>query len=166
MSKDIENYDLLKILHRAKYLSSSNVQILEQYLRRWSMSAYQAILKTQLLTESDLADALASSLELERIRLICNMNILPATLSILTFREARMWECIALERRNLEDKSFLKLVVTDPTKIRFFSILRERTGCDILCAVGERSDILRAINEFYSIEDQLPSLHSSNPFIE
>lgn len=158
MTNEIESFDLLKILHRARYLSSTNVQVLESFIRKWSLSAYNSILKTQVLSETDLANALATSLDIDRAYFVYSQTIPLDVLRLISFREARIWECIPLSFTKTGENKILKLAVIDPTKIKFFSILQERLGCEIQFVIGEKSDVLRAINEFYAIEDQLPSL--------
>src|SRR5690606_29220395 len=89
-----DRYFLLKALAEAEALTDLNVRMLQAFMDRWEMTAYHAILHTNLISEADLADAIARHFGLNRLFHCETLPIEIEVLAMVPFAQARAWECL------------------------------------------------------------------------
>src|SRR5262245_5585695 len=104
--------DLLSLLVKGGFLTPTTRRVIENFARRWDMSPFHALLVTEVMSEHDLADALATLCSVDRLFHVASLGVDEETLKILGFKRAREWECIVLKT---EDGTF-DLVLADPTR--------------------------------------------------
>jgi hypothetical protein len=150
--------DLLTLLEKENYLTKTNRLVIERFVQRWEVSPFHALLMTELLSESQLANALARSLKLDRLHHLRTLKLAEDTLDIITFRRAREWECIALVADERAGGG-LELVFADPTRKDRIDEIKQGLKRDFALSVAERTDIVRAVDELYPLSAQLPSLY-------
>jgi len=148
---------LLAELEKEACITATSRTMIERFMTRWDVSAYHALLMTELLTESELANALAKSLGLPRLYNLRALSFADEAIAVLPFKRAREWECLPLRSEGAHEG--LELVCADPTRQDRIDELRQGLKCEITLAVGERSDIVKAIDELYPLSAQLPSLY-------
>ncbi len=146
---------LLALLEKDHYITKSSRHAIELYMSRWQVSAFEALLSAELMSESALANALARSLKLDRIYHLRTFHLAEDTLDIMTFKRAREWECLAL----VGEDGKLDMVFADPTREDRINEIKQGLKRDFTLSVAERSDIVRAVDELYPLSAQLPSLY-------
>ena len=147
---------LLDILKNEELVTDINCRMLKAFMKRWDMSALHAILQTKLISESDLADAMARTLGLNRLFHCETLPVEPEALALVSFAKARRWECMPVSLTEGRDR--LELVVADPTRQERYRELSNELETELVLAVAERSDIVGAIDELYPLAEQLPEL--------
>ena len=148
---------LFKVLGKAGLLTPLNIRMLSAFMDRWDMTAYHAILSTKLVSEGDLADAMASHLGLNRLFHCETLPIEIEVLRLIPFAEAKSLECLPVSLTG-GDPRRLELVTADPTRQKRFAHLASKHNVELTLAVSERSDIVGAIDELYPLSEQLPAL--------
>lgn len=125
----------------------------------WSVGALEAVLDTHMISEDLLADALARHLKIERIRAVKSIAVLPGILELVPFTAARALCCLPVEW--IIPRQHVKLVVADPTCLILKGALQanfprvDGKALEMTLAVGERRDILSAIDLLYPLSLQL-----------
>lgn len=152
------NKRLLNILGLSGYISESMEKILEKYVDKWHCTAFDALLETHMMTESELADFLAHYFKMDRIYNVSTINLDPEVLQVLPFKLASQSHCLPLRFLNKE-KSALEIFLADPTQDHQIEMIKNETGCELTIAIGEKEDIVNSIRELYPIEMQIPTLH-------
>lgn len=153
--------ELLTFLVEQSLLTQSGKSLIERYVRTWqrttTMTAFQALIETALVTEADLANASANYWGMPRLYHLTGMEVPEALLPRFPFTQARAWECLPL----LVDGGGIEFVVANPwygQRMQDLKALGAVVGHEITLAVGERGDILKAIDELYPLAAQLPCL--------
>ena len=149
------NETVLNILEKGGDLSVTCRQVIERYMTTWSCDALRALTETHILTEGALAERLAEAFQLPLIRGVSRLSIILESIQILPFQRARDWEMIMVR----DEGQTRRLVVSSPAYLDRIETVRESLPFGITLSVGERSDIVRAIDELYPLAAQLPSLH-------
>lgn len=152
MSKD--NDTLLDLLVEDEHITASMRDMLTHYMQTWQVSAFHALLMTEVIDEAELADALAASLGIDRLFQVRSLPLAEEASVKIGFARAREWECLALQ----SESGRIDLVAADPTRIDRIALLRRELACELTLAVAERSDIVGAIDELFPLSSQLPSL--------
>ena len=138
-------------------ISGTQHRLLENYCEKWNVSGFDAALQTHVLTESEIADALAKAMRVDRVYNLAGVAITKDCLSKVPFALARQHTCVPL--MFLEGgPNRLEVVFANPLDTHAVSQIQTECGIDIVLAVGERSDILRTIIKKYDIAAQVPSL--------
>ena len=115
------------------------------------------LIETHVFDEAQLADTLAAAMKIDRIYNVAALPIRLEDLSRIPWKLALKYQCLPLDVQVEGGKPF-EIVVADPTDYAAQASLRALLACDLSLAVGERSDIVNAINGLYPVEMQLPSL--------
>ncbi len=149
--------NILDILLERGEISPSTIQVIERYVETWECTPFEALIECNIFSESDLADLLAQILKCDRIYYVGSLNIAKDALEALPFEHARQWTCLPVRFQDGAKES-LEVVVADPTREDHLKVLRKLLNCDFVLAVGERTDILVAVDELYPLEKQIPSL--------
>lgn len=152
-----EPCDILWVLEEDGAITPANRMVLERFVQTWGVSAPRAITLTNVLSEAELANALAKVLDIDRGYDVAVMQLLEESVDVLPFRRAREWECLVVRG----DAGAAHLVMADPTRVDRINEIKQGLARELSLSVGERSDIVRAIDELYPLSAQLPSLHKS-----
>lgn len=149
---------LLGSLERENTITANIRGMIERFMQKWQVSAFHALLMTELLTEAELANALANAHGLPRIYHVRGSTIAEGAAVALPFRRAREWECLLVQVGG-DGSVKPELVLADPTRTDRINEVRQKYPGELTLAVAERSDILKAIDELYPLSEQLPSLY-------
>jgi hypothetical protein len=149
------NETVLNLLEKGGDLSSTGRQVIKRYMTTWSCDALRALTETHILTEGALAERLAEAFQVPLVRGVNRLAIIKESFQILPFQRARDWEMIMVRG---EDHA-RRLVVSCPASLDRIETVRKSLPFGITLSVGERSDIVRAIDELYPLAAQLSSLH-------
>ena len=152
-----EPTDILFVLEREDHVTETSRRLVERYMRTWSCSALDALIRTHVMPEAELANALASILKIDRVYHINTLTFADVSLAVLPFRRAREWVCLVVR----QESGQLELVIADPTRTDRISEIKQGLKMELTLSVAERSDIVRAIDELYPLSAQLPSLYGS-----
>lgn len=145
---------LLLDLEKNEYISRTNVRVIEQYCKRWEVSAYHALLETHILTEHDLADAIAETYSVDRVYSFDKSDIDFQVLSRVPYADALKYECCVPHR---DEKGSYLVYIVDPTDQNLSDYLDQNLVAYKLVIV-DLTLMKRSIEEAYPIELQLPSL--------
>jgi hypothetical protein len=147
---------LLQALVKDDCLTVTSCGMIERYMKTWDVSAFHALLESALMSEAELANALARTLAIPRLYHLPSLKLAEEATAAVTFRRAREWECLPLRGEG----GGVELVLADPTRDDRIGEIKRGLTVEITLAVAERSDILKAVDELYPLALQLPSLYS------
>lgn len=156
-AKTGEPTDILSLLEREDHITETNRRQVERYMRTWGVSALDALLKSHVMPEPELANALAVILKLDRVYNVGTMTLAEESLTVVPFRRAREWCCLVAR----SESGKLELVLADPTRVARISEIKQGLKKELALSVAERSDIVRAIDELYPLSAQLPHLYGA-----
>jgi hypothetical protein len=145
---------LLLDLEKNEYISRTNVRIVEQYCVRWGISAYHALLETHVLTEHDLADAIAETYSVDRVFSFDKNDVDLNVLEKVSYSDALSFQVCVPHR---DEKGAYVVYIVDPTDIKLMQYLDHSLVVYKLVVV-DLTLITRSIEEAYPIEFQLPTL--------
>lgn len=154
--------DILALLEGQRAITTAGRLMLENYCRRWRVSAFHALLATEVLEESQLADALAAGLGIDRLYAVTSLRPAEEAIKAIGFRRAREWEVMAfvseLVAEGEDGTVHVDVAFADPTQYDRIDVLRRELKCEFNLSVAERSDIVSSIDELFPLAEQLPSL--------
>lgn len=146
--------DLLDILYSKELISQVARQLVLSYSDRWNLTIYQSLLQTHTVEEPDLARISAEALSSTLILSIDPTEVDHGGLQALSYQEAKKHNAIIVKPYGDKIK---RLVVSDVTDPLLPSLLKSiKITCKL--AIAEQSLISDAIDRYYPIENQLPSI--------
>jgi hypothetical protein len=148
---------VLQLLQDNGDLSAANVAVIKRYVERWESSVFDAILETHMVGEDRLADRLALLFGVQRLYHIDETDFHEDSFEQISYQLARQLRCLIL-CGDSEEKRLL--VVADPTRSEIQKMLDDDQD-QFRLAIVEKSTIEDAIDRFYPIEQQIPSLWQS-----
>lgn len=146
--------DILQLLAEKGELGESNLAVLKRYIEKWQLTPFAAMLETHIFSEDRLADQLAEIYQVQRVITIEEADLLEKSFELINYQKAKDLNCIVL-RGEEENKALL--VVADPTQPALQDLTSAITF-PFQMAIAESSTIEEAIDRYYPIEQQLPSL--------
>lgn len=150
---------VLQILIDKKLLHQDILKYLVNYLLRWKISALQGLKETHLLTETQIADAFAASLGLDRVYQPSQCTLADQSPSWLPFQVARKNHMIFLKKESSEGDDRpedVELVCANPCDRKSIEMLQTSLNFKPQIAVSESREVLKAIDLLYPLEAQLP----------
>jgi hypothetical protein len=135
-------------------LSTVCASLVADFSRQWSISEFDALLETSVVSERDLARNLARILTIPLYEELPSIAIDPEAMSMLPFAHARTLRAMPLSFLDPE-RSALLVVFADPTCRDTIESVAEFTGCHIQLAVAESSVVRDAIDAHYPASQQL-----------
>lgn len=146
---------LLEFLRQSGDLSELGWRLIQDFMQKWQLDAYEAILATNLITEQRLAEVLARQLKMDRLYSIRQLGVQQSDIKRLSFETAKRLQALVIgpDRNN-----GLEIVVANPLKPGLKGELAREVGEEITLSVGERNDIVDAIDNLYPFEDQVPQI--------
>lgn len=152
--------DIFDLLTHNRNISQSTSKMVRKYCEKWQLSGFHALIETHIFEEGTLADLLANHLKMDRVYTIFSNTSGVEARKHIPFSQAREWECFP--SMIMEDTGWVEIVIADPTMRDRVDFFRQIFKHGVHFSVGARCDIVRAIDEYYSIEDQLPFLSKDN----
>ncbi|MFW7377867.1 MAG: hypothetical protein ACOH5I_03545 [Oligoflexus sp.] len=146
--------DILQLLAEKGELGESNLALIKQYIEKWQLSPYEAMLETHIISEDRLADQLAEIYQVQRVITIEEHELQVESFEKINYEEAKDLKCILL---NVNSSPKPLLVVADPSQDGLQKFLA-KLPFSYQLAIAESTVIEEAIDRFYPIEQQLPSL--------
>lgn len=128
--------------------------MLERFVDQWKCSPLQAIVDTRILTETDLANSLATIFQVDRLYSLKSHRIDEQSIKLMSYHEAKERVAVLL----VDESGRYDLVVADPSDQEYLALLKKESPVTFTLAVGERTEIVRAIDEKYPLTAQLPLL--------
>lgn len=152
-----DGVQLLAALVSRGLLAPTTERIVALFAERWQCSHFDALLETSVVAEGELADALALLAKVPRLHGIVHQHVFPEVLNLIPFKLARELQAIPLA--DLDGKGTrIEVAIANPLDASKVTRLRQAIPCEIVLAVGERSDIVSAVDEMYPLKDRWPSL--------
>ena len=148
---------ILDLFRASEAISDSTFDVVKKFAVTCGCSGYLALLETHVFDESQLTDLLASLMKIDRIYNVSTLSVSTDLLASLPYELALKFECLPLNLSHAGGQKH-EVLFADPTDEEAQVRLRQLLGCELSLAVGERSDIVNAINRLYPVERQLPSL--------
>jgi len=146
--------DILQLLAEKGELGESNLAVLKRYIEKWQLTPFAALLETHIFAEDRLADQLAEIYQVQRVITIEEADLRDDSFELINYQQAKDLNCIVL--RSDEDSKAL-LAVADPSQVAMQEFL-SAVSFSFQLAIAESSVVEEAIDRYYPIEQQLPSL--------
>lgn len=151
--------DILDVVRSQDLVSDITLELVGRYTEVWNTSAYDALLDCHILSEKELASAVARHLDVSRIVTVSDAEIeRQFGFDCLSYKRALEFKAIFVTPIG---ESITYLVVADPS-IQGFEEFWDALPFDCSLAIGEKSLILNWIDSFYPIQRQLPSLFNGS----
>lgn len=150
---------MLSLLNQLKdrgILTASNFTMLERFANRWNLTSFDAILETNILSESKLADFVAEIGGYTRIQALPFESLPEKIFQGIDYKTARALEVLPLGDL-LGHDDFLVLMV-NPTDMNKVGMVQNLLGTKVTLGVGERNFVRKMIDKFYPLSMQLPHI--------
>lgn len=148
---------VFEILEDSREIGSSALKAAAIFAEKWSVSQFDAILETNLVSESRLADLISSALNLTRVSGVSTAPLTQSATELISYSRARDLRALPL-RVTVGASRTVELIVADPTQYEVFQNLAKELNCKFEFAVASRDEILRALEICWPIERQIPIL--------
>lgn len=148
---------VLEILRGRGILSSSTQQVAVGFMERWGLDAFRAVIETHLVEESRMADILSEDLKLPRLHRVRMLVVEKDVFEFIPYEMALDYSVFPFE---VKSDGTLKVAFADPTNEERVAKISSLAGGRMEAFVGERSEIISAIQKHYPLSKQLPSLVS------
>ncbi len=148
---------VLDILRARGILSSSTQQVALGFMERWGLDSFRAVIETHLVEESKMADILSEDLNLPRLHRVRMLVVEKEVFEFIPYETALDYTVFPFE---LKSDGTVKVAFADPTSEEKVAKINDLAGGRMEVFVGERSEIISAIQKHYPLSKQLPSLVS------
>ena len=125
-------------------MPASEVKALAESARQNDESLWKLLLREGKITEEWLAEVYARQLSIPLLSLPAQ-SIQPEVIDRIPEKLARRYECMPLSC----DGQFLKLTMVDPSDLDAIEAIETFTGCQVQLMVGQRSEVLAAIDKHF-----------------
>ncbi len=145
------------ILRQRGLLSPSIQKVMLGFMAQWGVDAFRAVVETHIVEESKIADILSQELKFPRLTGVRILNVPKETLAFIPYNLALELVTFPFD---INHEGRLHVVFADPSDPERIKRLENWTKKSIEPFVGERSEIIAAIQRHYPLAMQLPSLVS------
>ncbi len=149
-----EYSSIMRALLSDRVLSEVSASLVADFSRQWSISEFDALLETSVVSERDLSKSLSRILAIPHYEELPSIAIDPEAMSMLPFARAREMRAIPLSFAS-SGRSALLVVFADPTCGDTIERVAKFTGCRVHLAVAESSVVRDAIDTHYPASEQL-----------
>lgn len=150
---------IFEILKSRGVLSISTQRVIRGFMERWKVDGFRACIETNIVEESKMADILSDFLKLQRVRRLPAKQVALETFKLISYNFALEHTIFPFEISS--DGQRLKVAIADPTDSERLKLIGQVTDKSIEFFVGERTEIIAAIQKHYPLAMQLPSLLSA-----
>ena len=146
---------LLHMLRQRGLMSSSTHKVLSGFMAKWDVDIFRAVIETHLVDENQMADLLATELKLPRLSRVRLLTVPENVLMTIPFDLALDLAVFPFE---ISENGRLHVAVADPSDSATISKIEAVTNRSLEIFVGERSEIIAAVQRQYPLSLQVPSL--------
>lgn len=146
---------LHEILRHRGLMTPASKRVIHGFMERWGVDLFRAVVEIHLVDESQMADIIAADLKIPRLSRIRLMKVAHDVLHKIPY-EAALELCAFPFEMSSSDR--LHVVIADPTEEGRCRRIEALTGLPVEPFVGERSEIIGAIQRQYPMSMQLPHL--------
>ena len=150
---------IFEILRHRGHISAAGQKVVLGFMEQWGVDAFKAIIETHLVEESKIAEILSEEFKLPRLMRVRILNVEAQVFDFVPYELALEHLAFPFELKN---DGTLRVVFADPSNPDRIKSVEAVSGKKIAAYVGERSEIISAIQRHYPISKQLPSLLSFN----
>ena len=152
--------DIFDLLIAKKEISECTEAIVRKYCQTWKCSGYHGLLETHTFEENGLADRLAEYFQIDRVYSIYSNQAAKEYREKIPVYLAKEWEVFV----SLVDKDShaIEIVIADPSQRKRMKDLQSKFSMKVHFSLASQSDVLKAIDEFYSIDEILPFLKNEH----
>lgn len=148
---------IFEILRQRGLLSVSSQKVVTSFMETWHVSAFKALTETHIIEEGKIADILATELKLPRLSRIRLIGATAESMALVPYEMALDRIVFPFE---ITEFGNVHAVVADPTDSDGYPFVQSYIGKKMEIFIGERSEILGAIQKHYPLAMQLPTLKS------
>jgi len=123
---------------------------------RWNCSVFQALIETNIISESDFADQAADILNLSRVSNVKSNSFDKKSLGLLPFHFARSRACVVLGSDDSLGYQRIRVAISDPWDFRTRQMVEDLIQVNVEWCVGERSDVIEAIDRHFPVSSIVP----------
>jgi hypothetical protein len=150
---------IFEILRHRGHISAAGKRVVLGFMEQWGVDAFKAVIETHLVEESKIAEILSEEFKLPRLMRVRILNVESEVFDFIPYELALEHLAFPFE---LKSDGTLLVVFADPSNPDRIKSLEVVSGKKIAAYVGERSEIISAIQRHYPISKQLPGLLSAN----
>lgn len=148
--------DAISALSDRGLISEDQRITLASFCNRWNCSVFQALIETNIISESDFADQAADILNLPRVTNIKSNSFDKKILGLLPFHFARSHACVVLGSDDSLGYHKIRVAISDPWDFRSRQMVEDLVHVKVEWCVGERSDVIEAIDRHFPISSIVP----------
>jgi hypothetical protein len=127
-------------------------------MERWKVDAFRASIETNIVEESKMADILSDFLKIQRVHRLPAKVVPNEAFKRIPYNFALEETIYPFDINS--DGTRVKVAIADPTDPEKLNAIGELTGITVDYFIGERTEIIAAIQRHYPLAMQLPSLLS------
>ena len=148
--------DAVSALSSRGLISDDQRIMLSGFCKRWNCSSFEALIETNMVSESTFADLAAEILNLPRVRNVRNGSFDEISVSLLPFPFARSRCCIVLDFEGTGDDKSYRVAIADPWDAQSRLMAEDMLHGKVRWCSGERSDIIEAIDRHFPFSSIVP----------
>lgn len=155
--------DLLSILHDQTVLTDSSLLSIKNYIAKWQVDAFYALLNCNIINETELADRLSKAVSCDRVYNMTVDMVEKSALEHIDFEFARKNDMVPVK---LISESPLVIEVAVANPLPYFSeegeiskSFGEMLGGEFRIVVADLKNIRELLFECYPLESQVPALN-------
>ena len=146
---------LLQILKHRGLMSSSTQKVVTSFMSKWNVDVFRAVIETHLVDESRIADILSEELKLPRLGRLRMLSVSEEVLRIIPYELALE---VAVFPFEISESGRVHIVIADPSDAETVGRIASSAKRTVEIFVGERSEIISAVQMHYPLSMQIPSL--------
>jgi type IV pilus assembly protein PilB len=150
---------IFEILKSRGVLSTSTQRVIRGFMDRWKVDGFRACIETNIVEESKMADILSDFMKLQRVARLPSRSVSHDVFKFVPYNLALEHTVFPFEISS--DGSKLKVAIADPTDPERLKSVAATTGKETIFFVAEKTEIVAAIQRYYPLAMQLPSLLSA-----
>jgi hypothetical protein len=148
--------DAVAALTERGLITQDQQVMLAGFCKRWSCSAFQALIETNMISELSFADQSADILGLRRVSELRSKVFPESVIALLPFPFSRSRACVVMEEKSSFEGKAFQVAIADPWDSETRMLVEDMLPGPIDWCVGERRDVLEAIDRNFPFSSVVP----------
>lgn len=148
--------DSVDALYSRGLVSDDQKVMLAGFCKRWNCSGFEALIETNMISESAFADLASDILRMPRVSEIRNLVFNAESLGLLPFPFARSRAAIIMGATGPAGSQTFRVAIANPWDNQSRLMIEDMLHGEVEWFVGERSDIIEAIDRNFPLGSIVP----------
>ena len=144
--------NLLEILEAKQLITQSVSRMLKNYSDEWNLSFFEALIRTNILSENSLLEILSGELSLSHYYSIDRLDLTEGACTVIDFRDACNYICFNLGKSG----GLYRIVVNNPLDCTLLEFLDKKFD-DYEIVIAEKKLIIEATMKYYGLNSKIPT---------